>query len=146
MGMATVRASASADKVQPLERTEFDSHIAVYGPRLRAALTARFGPTVADEAYADVLGYAWMNWERLALMDNSAGYLYRVGVTRGRRHRISRAIPISMSGSGSGSGSGSDGEGRHDLLPDLDLQEALRSLPVRQREVDSCSCSRAYPR
>jgi RNA polymerase sigma-70 factor (ECF subfamily) len=52
---------------------------------LRHALTASFGPRHGREAAADALAYGWEHWERIAEMENPAGYLYTVGRNAGRR-------------------------------------------------------------
>lgn len=62
-------------------------------PRLKAALVAAVGVERAGDAVAEALGYAWEHWERVRLMENPAGYLYRVGVSRGRRWRSLRPLP-----------------------------------------------------
>ena len=64
-------------------------------PRLRGALTAALGAEVGREACAEALAYGWEHWDRVAVMDNPAGYLYRVGRGRGRRMRTRRRIPFS---------------------------------------------------
>jgi DNA-directed RNA polymerase specialized sigma24 family protein len=56
-------------------------------PRLSLALGAGYGPQVGHEATAEALEYAWENWDRVRSMDNSLGYLYRVGQSRARRLR-----------------------------------------------------------
>ncbi len=53
-------------------------------PRLRQALSATLGTQAGRDATADVLAYAWENWERIHPMDNPAGYLYAVGRDRAR--------------------------------------------------------------
>ena len=62
----------------------FTSFVAETEPRLRRALTATFGPELGRDAAAEALVYAWRHWERVSVMDNPAGYLYRVGRDRGR--------------------------------------------------------------
>jgi DNA-directed RNA polymerase specialized sigma24 family protein len=56
-------------------------------PRLKAALVAALGVERAADAAGEALAYAWEHWERVRIMENPAGYLYRVGVSRGRRWR-----------------------------------------------------------
>jgi hypothetical protein len=56
-------------------------------PRLRVALGAAFGPERGREAAADALAYGWEHWDRVAAMDNPAGYLYRVGANRAKAMR-----------------------------------------------------------
>lgn len=54
--------------------------------RLRRALVAALGVEAGREATADALTYGWEYWGRVSLMDNPAGYLYRVGRSKGRRY------------------------------------------------------------
>jgi RNA polymerase sigma-70 factor (ECF subfamily) len=61
-------------------------------PRLKAALVAAVGVDRAADATSEALTYGWEHWDELRQMDNPAGYLYRVGVSRGRRSRWSRAV------------------------------------------------------
>ena len=56
-------------------------------PRLRHALIGAVGADAARDATADALTYAWEYWDRLSVMDNPAGYLYRVAQTSARRFR-----------------------------------------------------------
>ena len=56
-------------------------------PRLSLALGAGYGPEVGHEATAEALEHAWKNWARVRSMNNSVGYLYRVGQSRARRLR-----------------------------------------------------------
>ena len=53
-------------------------------PRLRFALVAAFGHERGREATSEAMAYAWEHWDRIEHMDNPAGYLYRVGRSRGR--------------------------------------------------------------
>ena len=55
--------------------------------RLRHALVARYGPDVGREVAAEALAYGWETWDRISKMSNPAGYLYRVGQSKARRHR-----------------------------------------------------------
>ena len=61
-------------------------------PRLRGAFTAAFGVDVGREICAETLAYGWEHWDRLSVMENPAGYLYRVGVGKGRRTNVSLHI------------------------------------------------------
>lgn len=56
-------------------------------PKLRRALVAAYGPELGREAAAEALAYGWEHWERLSRMANPAGYLFRVGQTRGTRSK-----------------------------------------------------------
>lgn len=67
------------DDVSP--QLEFERFVIEVEPRLSRALVARFGREVGREATVDSLLYCWRHWDRLRVMDNPAGYLYRVGVT-----------------------------------------------------------------
>ena len=62
--------------------------------RLRQALTAALGPEVGREASADALAYAWEHWERISVMENPVGYVYRVGQSRGGRMRRRRRVVL----------------------------------------------------
>lgn len=64
-------------------------------PRLSYALAAAYGVEVGAEATADALAWAWEHWEKVRLMDNPAGYLYRVGQSKARRyHRPRKLFPV----------------------------------------------------
>lgn len=60
-------------------------------PRLRRAFVARFGWPDGIDVTADVMEWAWAHRDRLAGMENPAGYLWRVGISQSRRmHRWRR--------------------------------------------------------
>lgn len=65
----------------------FTAFVREVEPRLRHALVAVFGQDQGREAVAEALAYAWEQWERVGVMENAAGYLYRVGRSRTRRQR-----------------------------------------------------------
>lgn len=98
---------------------EFDHFVRNAEPRLRRALTAARGPQLGRDATAEALAYAWEHWDRVRIMANPVGYLYRVGQsrTRPRRTRPDVLAPVSTS------------------PPDYEprLPEALRALPEQQR-------------
>lgn len=54
-------------------------------PRLRRALVLTYGPGAGREACVDALSWGWEHWDRLRVMENPVGYLYRVGQTAARR-------------------------------------------------------------
>ena len=56
-------------------------------PRLRRALVAGYGTQKGREAAADALVYAWRKWDKVELLDNPAGYLYRVGQRYAKKRR-----------------------------------------------------------
>jgi DNA-directed RNA polymerase specialized sigma24 family protein len=59
-------------------------------PRLRRALVSRYGLDAGREATAVALAWGWEHWKELHVMDNPAGYLYRVATsrTRPRKQRV----------------------------------------------------------
>lgn len=90
---------------------------------LRVALTAALGSDVGREAAAEALAYGWEHWDRVSVMGNPAGYLYRVGRSwGGRRHRRRRVLLPA-----------SDVAGESWVEPGL--PGALARLPERQRVV-----------
>jgi DNA-directed RNA polymerase specialized sigma24 family protein len=101
---------------------EFTAFVQEFEPRLSFALAAAYGPDVGREATADALMYAWEHWERVSVMTNPVGYLYRVGQTKAKRHRRRSLVcpPIATGG---------------DLWVEPLLPEVLMSLPERQRVV-----------
>lgn len=66
-------------------RAAFTSFVSDVQPRLRRALTARYGAERGYEATADALAWAWEHWDRVQALDNPAGYLYRIGYRRALR-------------------------------------------------------------
>ena len=62
--------------------------------RLRQALTAALGPEMGRDASAEALVYGWEHWDRISVMDNPVGYLYRVGQSRGGR--MKRKTPVAL--------------------------------------------------
>lgn len=72
---------------QRVEVESFVEFVDRVSPRLKAALVASVGTDLAPDAAAEALAYGWEHWDRVKSMENPAGYLYRVGVSRGRRWR-----------------------------------------------------------
>jgi len=64
---------------------EFAAFVAEAELRLRRALVATYGVTVGRDATVDALSWAWEHWDRVRGMDNSIGYLYRVGQSAAAR-------------------------------------------------------------
>ncbi len=54
-------------------------------PRLSVALTAAYGPETGHEATAEALSHAWTHWDKVRVMTNPIGYLYRVGQSKAGR-------------------------------------------------------------
>lgn len=81
--MAGERAGVSGEP----ETADFTSFFAEVEPRLRRALTSRFGHEEGREVTAIALAWGYQHWDRLAPMENPAGYLYRLACNRGGRRR-----------------------------------------------------------
>jgi RNA polymerase sigma factor (sigma-70 family) len=62
-------------------------------PKLRRALVARYGLDVGCEVTAEAVAWGVQHADRLAAMDNPAGYLFRVGQTAARR-LLRRRAPL----------------------------------------------------
>lgn len=76
-------------------RSEFAEFVRRVKPRLLPALVAAYGPVDGREATVDALSWAWEHWDRLAGVDNAAGYLFRVGQSAVRRYS-SRPPPVEL--------------------------------------------------
>lgn len=63
----------------------FTAFVENSGRRIQHALMAALGPDAGADAAAEALAYGWQHWDRIEAMDNPAGYLYRVGRSRGAR-------------------------------------------------------------
>lgn len=57
-------------------------------PRLRAALSAAYGPERGREAAAEALAWAWAHLDRLNEISHPVPYLFRVGQSRTRLRRL----------------------------------------------------------
>lgn len=60
----------------------FTDFARVHEPRLLRAFTSRYGVERGSEATAEALAWGWEHWGRVKAMENPAGYLFRVGVSR----------------------------------------------------------------
>jgi len=65
----------------------FEAFVTANEPLLRRAFVAAYGGDRGREATAEALAYAWEYWPRISVMNNAAGYLYRVGQSRTRQRR-----------------------------------------------------------
>lgn len=103
---------------------DFSSYFAAVEPRLRSALVAGFGQEDGREACAHALAWGWGNWERLRLMENPDGYLYKVG----RNHAVHQLARVRK-------GLALDQDEEHWEAPDFEpaLAQFLAALPERQR-------------
>lgn len=63
----------------------FTEFVTEYETRLRESLIAACGGDIGRDAAAEALVYGWENWDRVSEMENPAGYLYTVGLSRGRK-------------------------------------------------------------
>lgn len=68
-------------------RAGFEAFVRQTEPRLRRPLVALYGNELGRDATAEALAYAWEHWDRLAPIDNLAGYLFRVAQSKSRRRR-----------------------------------------------------------
>lgn len=90
--------------------------------RVRRALVAAYGVEVGSEAAADAMAYAWEHWEKVQMMENPAGQLYRVGQSAARKYRPRRLIALPVP---------PPGDEWADVRPELPA--ALARLSGRQR-------------
>lgn len=102
------------------QRVRFTAFVEETEPRLRRALTSLRGPDAGLDATAEALAWAWEHWDQVKAMENPAGYLYRVGVSRTRP----RARPLLPRPESSRTAAFEPG-----------LSAALASLSERQRSV-----------
>jgi DNA-directed RNA polymerase specialized sigma24 family protein len=100
--------------------TSFSAFCAEAQPQLRHAFAARYGYSDGADATAEALAYAWEHWDRIRVMANPVGYLYRVGQSRTRRIRRPARVLVELPDSG---------------LPMVEpaLPSALASLSEKQR-------------
>jgi RNA polymerase sigma factor (sigma-70 family) len=91
--------------------------------KLRGALTASLGSDVGREAAAEAMAYGWEHWDRVSVMDNPIGYLYRVGRNHGGRMHRRRQVLLPPS------------QVTREPWVEPGLPAALAGLPERQRVV-----------
>ena len=101
----------------------FTEFVHEHEQRLRESLIAGCGGEMGRDAASEALIYGWEHWDRISEMENPVGYLYRVGLSRGRKAMTRRRplfAPVEP--------------GR---MPDVEprLPEALARLSERQRTV-----------
>ncbi len=89
---------------------------------LRRALVAGFGPEIGREAAEEALIYGWRHWTRVRDLDNTAGYLFRVGSRIATKLAARRPDPLFP-------------DPPHSDNPGIEpgLARALTSLSERQR-------------
>ena len=101
---------------------DFDRFAVEVGERLRRVLVAHHGVEVGNEITDAALAYAWEHWQRVSVMDNPAGYLYKVAGSASRRHHRWRrplVLPVERS--------------RSEEPSDPGLHQALSRLSSSQR-------------
>ncbi len=120
----TVWLGGDATKGVDVSRSEFTAFVEEAGPRLRAALVARYGPNRGSDVLADALTYAWEHWDRVQRMGNPAGYVYRVAQSRARRgiFRSAPQLPVPR-------------DAYRPPMVEPGLKPAIDRLSPRQREV-----------
>ena len=99
-----------------------DQLVVEIAPRVRAALIAAYGIDAGGEAAAEAVAWALEHRDRVAQLDNPAGYLYRVGQTAARRaRRLVGLLPASPA----------------QAMPEIEpgLVPALEALSSQQRVV-----------
>jgi DNA-directed RNA polymerase specialized sigma24 family protein len=85
----------TAERAKRQANADFDVFVTQNRPQLLRVLNAHYGTELGPEATADALAYAWQHWDRIRVMDNPVGYLYRVGQSALRKHtRWRRRVPI----------------------------------------------------
>lgn len=77
--------------VTPPSFAEFYSEVE---PRLRRALIAACGPRLGVEAAVWAMSYGFEHWDRVSMLSNPAGYLYRAGRNSVRERRRSVRLPL----------------------------------------------------
>lgn len=110
---------------------DFDAFVVDAQDRVRRALTPLAGADAARQATTDGLVYVWQHWDRVAAMDNPAGYLYTVARSRVRLDRpLGDRLTEDLAGPD------------HEPSVEPALVELLASLTKRQRvavyETDDC--------
>lgn len=105
-------------------RGSFAEFVERVEPRLRQALVATYGPVDGREAAVDALSWAWEHWDQVRVMQNPAGYLYRVGQSAVRNFAARHLPETALTH-------------RAVELPEIhpELQATLRQLSDQQRAV-----------
>jgi RNA polymerase sigma-70 factor (ECF subfamily) len=111
---------------------DFDDWYRGEWPRLVAGLTLAAGDAdLGRELAAEALARALERWSRVGAMDSPGGWTYRVGLNllrrHHRRHRLERRALERSTDLRSMAAPGLD--------PELELRDAVASLPDRQRTV-----------
>jgi RNA polymerase sigma-70 factor (ECF subfamily) len=111
------------EAVRPSTDRAFSEFVETHGERLRRVLVAGYGVEVGNDACAEALAYAWEHWDRVGVLHNPVGYLYRVAQSSTRRHRRwTRRVTLPL-----------ESPPEQGTL-DPDLSSALGRLSQRQRQ------------
>jgi RNA polymerase sigma factor (sigma-70 family) len=62
--------------------------------RLWLPLVMEVGADAADDGVAQALAYAWQHWDRVRVMDNPDGYVFRAAQRYARRQRPRRPVEL----------------------------------------------------
>ncbi|MCP4959140.1 MAG: hypothetical protein GY925_07705 [Actinomycetia bacterium] len=65
-------------------------------PRLRRAFLGTVGVDRMPDAVSEALAFAWEHWDRVAVMGNPVGYLFRVGQSRTRNRKRPRLPGVAL--------------------------------------------------
>ena len=77
---------------------EFEDFVREVEPRLRRAFLGSRGVDGAADAVSEATAYAWEHWQDVRVMENPAGYLYRVGQSRTRTRKLAALPPPEVVG------------------------------------------------
>jgi RNA polymerase sigma-70 factor (ECF subfamily) len=117
-------------ETERLDVTSFDAWVAPHRAVLLALAWREVGPVVAEDVVQACLLRAWQRWSTFDPSRGSArAWLVGILLDRARRHRtrnLRRADPWPDSASDAGTA---------DPLQRLDVEQAVRALAPRQREV-----------
>lgn len=102
---------------------DFSEFVDANEQNIRQALTASLGADLGRDATAEALAYAWEHWDRIRAMDNSPGYVYRIGLNWGRGQAKRRDVLFSTVAT------------EPDDWVEPGLPEALAALSEKQRVV-----------
>ena len=73
--------------------SSFEALLSQVRPQLARAFIAAYGVERGREALSEAMAYAWEERERLKVMQNPGGYLYRVGQSRTRPRKQAPRFP-----------------------------------------------------
>jgi RNA polymerase sigma factor (sigma-70 family) len=117
---------AAAEDTRPAFEDFFDAQ---RRSLLRALYLLTGNPEEAEELMQDAFLAVWERWDRVAVMDEAAGYLYRTALNK-HRNRARRALRIARRSVGRANGG--------DLFASIEerdaLARALARLSPRRRE------------